>query len=69
MGSFAAIREHFDAPIGQVYGVTFDLQFARVPRCRGAVIHALHTTCHESDDGPLETRGLFGGSLAGGFDF
>lgn len=47
MGSFAAVREHLDAPIGQVYGVTFDLQLARVPCCGGAVVHALHTPCHE----------------------
>ncbi len=47
MGSFAAVREHLNAPIGQVYGVTFDLQLARMPRCRGAVIHALHPACHK----------------------
>ncbi len=47
MGSFAAVREHLDAPIGQIYGVTFDLQLARMPGCRGAVVHALDTPCHE----------------------
>ena len=47
MGSLAAVREHLDAPIGQVYGVTFDLQLARMPRCRGAVVHALHSPGHE----------------------
>ena len=47
MGRFAAVREHLNAPIGQVYGVPCDLQLARMPRCRGAVVHALHTTCHD----------------------
>lgn len=47
MSSFAAVREHLDAPIGQVYGVTFDLQLARMPCCRSAVVHALHTPRHE----------------------
>ncbi len=47
MGSLAAVREHLNAPIGQVYGVTFDLQLARMPRCRGAVVHALYATCYE----------------------
>jgi hypothetical protein len=39
-----------------------------LPEFTGGVAF-LHTTCHASNDGPLETRALVGGTLAGGFDF